>query len=144
MQRRLAADERHADVQGHARLHPFGSGEVRSNDNGTHAILLPDEARSGGRFSVGYWCNDAHTLGVFLNGQELATRSPNGEPLADDSFLVIFNSYFEPVTFTLPTRRFGARWRVEVATGEGAPDDVVAARAQVSVDGRALVLLRRA
>ena len=30
--------------------------------------------------------------------------------------------------FTLPTRRFGARWQVELATGE-APDEPLGARA---------------
>jgi isoamylase len=86
---------------------------------------------------------DAHTLGVFLNGQEIPGKGPSGEGIADDSFLLLFNAYGEPITFTLPTRRFGARWEVEIATWEGAPEGVVPARAQVTVDARALVLLRR-
>jgi isoamylase len=87
---------------------------------------------------------DAHTIGVFLNGEEIPTRSHEGAEIADDSFLLLFNAYGEPITFTLPTRRFGARWEVELATGEGAPEGTLAARAQVHVDGRSLVLLRRA
>jgi glycogen operon protein len=87
---------------------------------------------------------DAHTIGVFLNGEEIPNRSHEGAEIADDSFLLLFNAYGEPITFTLPTRRFGARWEVELATGEGAPDGTVAARAHVHVDGRSLVLLRRA
>jgi isoamylase len=87
---------------------------------------------------------DAHTLGVFLNGKEIPQRTPDGEEISDDSFLLLFNAYGGPITFTLPTRRFGARWAVEIATGEGAPEGPVAARAQVTVDGRSLVLLRRA
>jgi glycogen operon protein len=86
---------------------------------------------------------DAHTLGVFLNGQEIPGKTASGEGIADDSFLLLFNAYGEPITFTLPTRRFGARWEVELATGEGAPEGVVPARAQVTVDARALILLRR-
>jgi isoamylase len=86
---------------------------------------------------------DAHTLGVFLNGQEIPGKTASGEGIADDSFLLLFNAYGEPITFTLPTRRFGARWEVELATGEGAPEGVVPARAQVTVDSRALILLRR-
>jgi glycogen operon protein len=87
---------------------------------------------------------DAHTLGVFLNGQEIPTKTPAGEDIVDDSFLLLFNAYGEPITFTLPTRRFGGRWVVEIATGEGAPEGTVTARSQVTVDGRSLVLLRRA
>jgi glycogen operon protein len=89
--------------------------------------------------------HDAHTLGVFLNGAEIPERTPDGKEVADDSFLLLFNAYGESITFTLPTRRFGARWRVELATGDGVPEGpLYAARAQVTIEGRSLVLLRRA
>jgi isoamylase len=87
---------------------------------------------------------DAHTLGVFLNGAEIPERTPEGKEVVDDSFLLLFNAYGESITFTLPTRRFGARWRVELATEDGVPEGPLAARAQVAIEGRSLVLLRRA
>ena len=87
---------------------------------------------------------DAHTLGVFLNGAEIPERTPHGKEVEDDSFLLLFNAYGEPITFTLPTRRFGARWHVELSTGDGVPDVLFAARAHVTLEGRSLVLLRRA
>src|SRR2546421_4527483 len=65
---------------------------------------------------------DAHSLGVFLNGQEIPNRTPAGKEIVDDSFLVLFNAYVDPITFTLPTPRFGPRWRVEIATGDGGPE----------------------
>jgi isoamylase len=86
---------------------------------------------------------DAHSLGVFLNGAEIPNRTEDGQEIVDDSFLLLFNAYGDTITFTLPTRRFGARWRVEIATGSGAPNDVLAARAAVPVEGRSLVLLCR-
>jgi glycogen operon protein len=86
---------------------------------------------------------DLRTLGAFLNGQEIPSRTPTGEEIADDSFLFLFNARFEPVTFTLPTRRFGARWVVELSTGDGAPEGTIPARADVAVQDLALVLLRR-
>src|SRR4051812_47121486 len=99
----------------------------------------------GRRMTQKDWNNaNAHTLGVFLNGNEIPSRTPTGEELMDDSFLLLFNAYGAPITFTLPTRRFGLRWQVELATGAGAPERVVAARAAVEVDGRSIVLLRRA
>ncbi len=86
---------------------------------------------------------DAHTLGVFLNGEEIPERNPHGEEVRDDSFLLLFNAYGESIAFTLPTRRFGARWAIELATGSGVPDGPLAARAEVTLEGRSLVLLRR-
>src|SRR5262249_47499125 len=53
---------------------------------------------------------DAHTLGVFLNGAEPPGVAGDGREVEDDSFLLIFNAYGEPITFTPPPRRFGARW----------------------------------
>ena len=57
---------------------------------------------------------DAHTLGVFLNGARSPSARLTGEVVEDDSFLLLFNAYGESITFTLPTRRFGARWQVEL------------------------------
>jgi isoamylase len=86
---------------------------------------------------------DARTLGVFLNGDEIPSRTATNEDIVDDSFLLLFNAHFDPVTFTLPTRRFGARWEVELATGTLLPDGVAPARAEVPVQERSLTLLRR-
>jgi isoamylase len=86
---------------------------------------------------------DARTLGVFLNGAEIPSRTATGEEIVGDSFLVLFNAHFESVQFTLPTRRFGARWAVELATGEGLSEGEIAGRADVVLQDRSLMLLRR-
>jgi glycogen operon protein len=89
------------------------------------------------------WTNpETRTLGVFLNGREIRERTAHAEPIFDDSFLLVFNVHSEPVVFTLPTRRFGARWEVELATGE-APEGSLGARALVAVQEHSLLLLRR-
>jgi isoamylase len=85
---------------------------------------------------------EPRTLGLFLNGAEIRARTEHGEPIADDSFLLLFNAHSEPVVFTLPTRRFGAWWEVELATGE-APETRLGARALVPVQEHSLMLLRR-
>jgi isoamylase len=87
--------------------------------------------------------DDARTLGVFLNGAEIPSRNADGDEIVDDSFLLLFNAHFEPVVFTLPTRRFGARWEIELSTGEGATGDVIPNRADLPVQDRSLILLRR-
>jgi glycogen operon protein len=85
---------------------------------------------------------ETRTLGVFLNGREIHERTPHGEPILDDSFLLLLNAHSEAVAFTLPTRRFGSRWAVELTTGE-APAQQLGARALVAVDAHSLTLLRR-
>jgi glycogen operon protein len=89
---------------------------------------------------------DAFTLGAFLNGSEIPTLTFDGEPIADDSFIVLFNAWRDPVTFVLPPTRFGRRWAHELCTGE--PElppngSTLPARAEVPLPGRALRVLRR-
>jgi glycogen operon protein len=97
----------------------------------------------GRRMTQRDWTNpETKTLGVFLNGQEIRERTAHGEPIFGDSFLLVFNVRSEPVVFTLPARRFGARWEVELATGE-APEGQLGARALVAVQEHSLLLLRR-
>jgi isoamylase len=88
---------------------------------------------------------DSHALGMFLNGQEIPYRTAHGQPIGDDSFLVLVNAHYEPLTFRLPPRRFGLRWALELATAD--PDGRwpdLPARSEVAVESRSLVLLRRA
>jgi len=86
---------------------------------------------------------ETRTLGVFLNGQEVRSRTEHGEEIVDDSFLLLFNAHVEPVRFTLPTRRFGGHWQLELATGAGVTEGPLGARASVTVQEHSLVLLRR-
>ena len=89
---------------------------------------------------------DAFALGAFLNGAEIPTQTAEGEPIADESFIVLFNAWREPVTFVLPPTRFGRRWAHELCTAE--PDlppngTTLRARDAVPVRERALRVLRR-
>jgi isoamylase len=87
-----------------------------------------------------------HVLGVFLNGQEIADRTPRGEPIEDDSFLLLFNVHHEDMTFTLPARRFGGEWVHELCTFEAelAPGaQSWASRGDIAVRARSMRLLRR-
>ncbi|MCL2732585.1 MAG: hypothetical protein FWE15_21480, partial [Actinomycetia bacterium] len=59
---------------------------------------------------------DAHAIAVHLNGDAIGERDTQGRPVRDDSFLVLLNSHWEHVVFTLPGPVFGGRWRVEVDT----------------------------
>ncbi|HSD80455.1 MAG TPA: glycogen debranching protein GlgX [Solirubrobacteraceae bacterium] len=90
--------------------------------------------------------HDAHTLGVFLNGEEIPERTQRGDPIDDDSFLLLFNAHYDPVTFTLPARRFGTTWTHELCTARpeiGAGADVLRARQELHLEARSLKVLRR-
>ena len=39
---------------------------------------------------------------VFLNGDAITEPGPRGEPVRDDTFLILLSAHSEPVTFTLP------------------------------------------
>ncbi|HEY7538003.1 MAG TPA: glycogen debranching protein GlgX [Gaiellaceae bacterium] len=83
-------------------------------------------------------------VGVFLNGAELVDRTPHGERVVDDSFLLLFNADHEPAEFVLPPRRFGLRWLLELSTAE--PDAEQARfgfRDRITLESRSLVVLRR-
>jgi glycogen operon protein len=84
-------------------------------------------------------------VGLFLNGREIGTTTPEGERVVDDSFVLLLNAGADDVTFVLPTRRFGPSWSLELQTAD--PDAEPAsypARGSVDVAGRSLVLLRGA
>ena len=79
---------------------------------GLSSAALPRGTRAHGLGRAGRWWfrpdgrrmtqadwrrGDAYILGVFLNGREIPTPAPDGEPVVDDSFLLLFNSWEGPV-----------------------------------------------
>jgi isoamylase len=100
----------------------------------------------GRRMTQRDWQAHAHYLGVFLNGQEIVDRTPQGDHIEDDSFLLLFNGHYEDVMFMLPARRFGAEWTHDVCTFDPAiepGEDGFPARGSVLVRSRSMKLLRR-
>ncbi len=87
---------------------------------------------------------DGARLGVFLNGLALGEHTLRGEAVVGDSFVLLFNTHHEPVEFTLPTRRFGRGWTLELTTADPAAVPFsVPARGTVNVESRSVVVLRR-
>ncbi|MBV8711087.1 MAG: hypothetical protein JOY56_04890, partial [Solirubrobacterales bacterium] len=92
------------------------------------------------------WQGGEHVLGMFLNGRELPTPGPHGEEVQDDSFVLLFNAEPEDRVFTLPRRRFGAQWALELSTAD--PDAEAGstrygARTEINVTSRSAVVLKR-
>jgi isoamylase len=95
----------------------------------------------------GDWnAQSATTMTVFLNGEGIPERDALGEPIEDDSFLVLFNPLGDQVAFTLPDRTYGKTWEAVVDTA----DPLLANRrrtskagGQLDVGAHTMVVLRR-
>ena len=84
---------------------------------------------------------------MFLNGEEIITPGPRGERITDDSFLLLFNPTDEDHVFTVPNRRFGWLWSLELTTADpgAAPASVeYDARSELTVTARSITVLKRA
>jgi glycogen operon protein len=100
----------------------------------------------GHRMTKNDWESGERTVGMFLNGEEIAAPDEKGQRVLDESFLLLFNAHHEDVTFTLPNRRFGEHWSLVLSTTEpdAEPNSLeVDALEELVVGGRSLVLLRR-
>jgi isoamylase len=100
----------------------------------------------GHRMTKSDWESGERTVGMFLNGEEIAAPDEKGQRILDESFLLLFNAHHEDVTFTLPNRRFGEHWSLVLSTTEpdAEPNSLeVDALEEIVVGGRSLVLLRR-
>jgi glycogen operon protein len=89
----------------------------------------------------------ARALMVFLNGDAITEPGPRGEPVRDDTFLILLSSGHEPVTFTLPGPKFGRCWSValDTAAGRAAEGSEAGHRpgGQIVLAGNAMMVLRR-
>ncbi|MFA5710160.1 MAG: glycogen debranching protein GlgX [Mycolicibacterium sp.] len=87
------------------------------------------------------------SIAVYLNGQGIPGMDRRGHRITDDSFVLCFNAYHEPIEFTLPPTELGAQWRVVTDTAvpeNGHGETTMAAGSIVIVEGRALVVLQAA
>ncbi|MBB1643945.1 glycogen debranching protein GlgX [Sphingobacterium sp. UME9] len=58
-----------------------------------------------------HWEEDyARSLAVFLNGAGIRSVDTDGKKIVDANFYLIFNAYWEDVTYTLPGENYGAGW----------------------------------
>ncbi len=86
------------------------------------------------------------SIGVFLNGDEIASPGPHGERVRDDSLFVLLNAHHEVVDFRMPLGRWGQRWTTILDTFRDEPLSQGPSRRagqRVAVEGRSLQLLRR-
>ncbi len=61
---------------------------------------------------------DAHSLGVFLNGEKLEDTDRRASRCIGSSFLLLFNAYHEEVEFRLPNSSYGRRWTLALSSAD--------------------------
>ncbi len=92
----------------------------------------------------------AKSLGVFLNGDAIASTDMCGDRVTDDSFYFIFNAHHEPLQFTMPEASFGQNWLKLIDTNDPPrrrdrrkAQQEVPAGGKIEVAPRSLILLQK-
>src|SRR3954462_13409140 len=110
---------------------------------------LPDAAwfRSDGeRMTDEDWGSSPAVVGVFLNGEEIASPDSRGRQVLDESFLLLFNGHHEDHAFTTPDGAFADAWTVVFDTARPELEtatEIVDAGVELNLLHHSLVLLRR-
>ena len=90
---------------------------------------------SGAEMTEEDWHNPGtKCLGLLLDGSKLEWIDDQGECVADDTFLILFNAHYEPVEFAVPP----ASWSIEIHTQAEKP--VIQDR-KVLLAGRSMLVL---
>ena len=72
---------------------------------------------AGTSMNAGDWTDpNARAIAIYLDGSDDPDQAQDGTFLTDDDFLVLVNSWWEPLSFVIPLKRPGARWQVAIDT----------------------------
>jgi glycogen operon protein len=82
-------------------------------------------------------------MGMLLNGELMHEMDEYGNNLRADILLILVNSYWEPISFTLPHEVVGAQWKVLVDTDrEDRAEQEEVVQNVYQIQARSLVLLK--
>jgi glycogen operon protein len=81
----------------------------------------------------------ARAIGLFVNGDAIIHRDQRGQPVTDDSFLLLFNAHSETIDWVLPTE-WGGPWSIVLDT-TGTHTDLVGVGGTLCVPARSVVVL---
>ncbi len=113
---------------------------------GAEAAELSWFTPAGEPMTTADWTDpDARCLTLCLDGADDPDRDEDGSLLVDDDFLLLVNSWWEPLEFVVPSTRPGQVWRQELDTYDPSatpPAGSVAAGGAVTAGPRSIVLLR--
>jgi isoamylase len=121
----------------------FRGERVGSNDLPDISWFRPD----GREMNQGDWEHPPRAaIGLLLTGDSLEWRDAAGDPVVDDSFLVLLNGSHEDVPFTIPGFEWGSRWALRIDTShETVKDDLTEldASARVNLVSHSVMLFKR-
>ncbi|WP_134323250.1 glycogen debranching protein GlgX [Cumulibacter soli] len=84
---------------------------------------------------------------VFLNGHGIKGMNYRGQPIVDDSFLLLFNAHEGDLDFVLPDQDYEFGWNLVVDTARGQCErrtDTLTAGTQINVTARSVIVLQQA
>ena len=103
---------------------------------------------SGAEMTPADWDSGfGRSVTVFLNGRGIKGTNYRGEPIVDDSFLLLFNGHEGDLEFTLPDSDYEHGWNLVVDTASGQharSEDVLPADSTITVTARSMVVLQQA
>ena len=114
---------------------------------GAEASQLRWFTPAGTEMTGGDWADqNARAIALYLDGSDDPDQAEDGTWLLDDDFLVLVNSWWEPLEFVLPATREQASWRTDVDTYDPAAPGSAAAAPRgagdhVTVNPRSIVAL---
>ncbi len=88
--------------------------------------------------------SELRTLGMYLDGRGLRSRSPRGEHIVDDSYLLVLHSGDDIVSFTLPGPPWAASYEIVIDTASptGSSTARLAAGSALPIGPRTTLLMR--
>jgi isoamylase len=129
------------------RTHPVFQRRKFFQDRAIHGADVHDIAWfecSGQEMSEEAWNSGyVHCLGVQLAGDQIGDMDERGEPVRDDTILLLLNAHYEAIPFTLPARSEGQEWErlLDTADPHGEPGRCLGGE-QYALQGRSVVVLR--
>jgi len=113
---------------------------------GTEASELQWFTPAGTPMGGADWADpSARAIAIYLDGSDYPDRAQDGTLLTDDDFLVLVNSWWEPLGFVLPDTRPGAQWHAEIDSYDPAAPAAAPAHSageQVTVEPRSVLVLK--
>ncbi|WP_153505800.1 glycogen debranching protein GlgX [Cumulibacter manganitolerans] len=126
----------------------FFDGHPEPDDKGNVERDIAWLTPSGDEMTEADWgAGFGKSIMVFLNGAGIKGTDYRGQPIVDDSFLLLFNAYEGDLGFQLPDGDYAPGWRVVVNTATGRheiSEDVLAASSTLNVPARSMLVLLEA
>jgi isoamylase len=97
----------------------------------------------GAQLAASDWSNlNPRTIAMYLSGKDIRQVGEHGEPVVDDSFLVILHGGLTPSTFTLPSAPWATSYEVVVDNTDPTNRATLAAGSTLDVPAVAFIVLR--